>query len=391
LIWIIKLPLCIYTGKVFKQITSFKNLLRSYYQARRNKRTRTKLLKFELNFEDRLIDIGKQIEDGSYRPKQYHQFQVYEPKLRQISAPALIDRVAHHAIVNVIEPVIDRRFTDHTFACRKGKGGHLCLLKTTVYYKKIAKKYKIFYALKCDIKSYFSNIDHRNLINFLAQSIKCIKTLKLLTIIIGSYQDSHGKGIPIGNLTSQLFANVYLHPLDVFVTQKLNEKNYFRYMDDFVVISADKNYLIDLRTKIKNFLEQELKLQLHPKKSNIFRADRGLDFVGFMIKPTGVTKRKKTLRRYKKRHKKRLKRLQKYKNQLKEKRKTSQLALFESNQIVDANEEELTNKITALQTKLRISRNSFKGFLQYSQFKRLKSGGVEINGIIIPKIFSKKK
>ena len=376
---------------MFKQITSFKNLLRAYYQARRNKRTRTKLLKFELNFENRLIEIGKQLKDGSYRPKQYHRFLVYEPKLRRISAPALIDRVVHHAIVNVIEPVIDRQFTDHTFACRKGKGGHLCLLKTVADYKEIAQKHKIFYALKCDIKGYFSNIDHQILINFLSQSIKCVKTLKLLTIIIGSYQDSPEKGIPIGNLTSQLFANLYLHPLDVFVTQNLKEKSYFRYMDDFVVISADKNYLIDLRTKIKDFLEQELELQLHPKKSNIFRADRGLDFVGFMIKPSGVTKRKKTLRRYKKRHKRRLKRLKNYKNQLKEKQRTVQLTLFDSNQIVNADQEELTNKIEALQTKIRISRNSFKGFLQYSQYKRLKSGGVEINGIIIPKIFPKKK
>ena len=121
---------------MFTQIIAFQNLLRAYYQARRNKRTRTKLLKFELNFEDRLIDIGKQLKDEIYRSKQYHRFLVYEPKLRQISAPALIDRVVHHAIVNVIEPVIDRQFTEHTFACRKGKGGHLCytfLLANSLY------------------------------------------------------------------------------------------------------------------------------------------------------------------------------------------------------------------------------------------------------------------
>lgn len=382
-------PLHLY-WKVFKQIVAFQNLLRAYYQARRNKRTRTKLLKFELNFEDRLIDIGKQLKDGSYRPKQYHRFLVYEPKLRQISAPALIDRVVHHAIVNIIEPLIDRQLTDRTFACRKGKGGHLCLLKASACYKKVAEKQAVFYALKCDIKSYFTNVNHQILIKFLSQSIRCPKTFRLLKIIIDSYQDSPGKGIPIGNLTSQLFANVYLHPLDIFVTQKLKEKNYFRYMDDFVVISADKNYLINLRIKIKNFLERELRLQLHPKKSNIFRADRGLDFVGFMMKPTGVTKRKNTLRRYKKRHKKRLRQLLRYKKRLKEMQELGQLSLFEKYQIVNLKTEELTEKIKALQTKLRISRNSFKGFLQYSQYKRLKTGGVEINGIVIPKIFPKK-
>lgn len=376
---------------MFKQITSFKNLLRAYHQARKNKRTRIKLLKFELNFEDRLITIGKQLQDGTYKPKQYHQFLVYEPKLRQISAPALIDRIVHHAIINVIEPVFDRQFTSNTFACRKGKGTHLCLLKASACYKKMAEKQAVFYALKCDIKSYFANINRQILIKFLAQSIRCPKTFRLLKIIINSYQDSPGKGIPIGNLTSQLFANIYLHPLDIFVTKKYKEKNYFRYMDDFIILSPDKDYLLELRNQIKNFLENNLKLQLHPQKSNIFRADRGLDFVGFMMKPTGITKRKKTLRRYKKRHKKRLKQLQKYKKGLKEMQGLSQLSLFENYRTADSKTEELTEKIKALQTKLRISRNSFKGFLQYSQYKKLKTGAVEINGIIIPKIFSKKK
>ena len=376
---------------MFKQITSFKNLLQAYYQARKNKRTRIKLLKFEQNFEDRLITIGKQLKNESYKPKQYHQFLVYEPKVRQISAPALIDRIVHHAIINIIEPVFDRRFTPNTFACRKGKGTHLCLLRASACYKKMAEKQAVFYVLKCDIKSYFANVNHQILIKFLAQSIRCPKTLRLLKIIINSYQDSPEKGIPIGNLTSQLFANIYLHPLDIFITKILKEKNYFRYMDDFVILSSDKDYLLELRNQIKNFLKNNLELQLHPQKSNIFRADRGLDFVGFMMKPAGITKRKKTLRRYKKRHKKRLKQLQKYKKRLKEMQGLSQLSLFENYRTADSKTEELAEKIKALQTKLRISRNSFKGLLQYSQYKKLKTGAVEINGIIIPKIFSKKK
>jgi len=380
---------------VFKQITSFKNLLQSYYKARTNKRSRRKLQKIELDFEDRLINIRKQLKSGLYKPKQYHQFLVYEPKLRQISAPALIDRIVQHAVINVIGPVFDCQFILHTFACRKGKGAHLCLRQTSACYKKIAQKHAIFYALKCDIKSYFANIDHLVLISFLNQSISCQKTLRLLTTIINSYQDSPGKGIPIGNLTSQLFANIYLHPLDIFVTQKFQEKNYFRYMDDFVILSPDKKYLIELRDKIKSFLKENLKLQLHPRKSNIFRADRGLDFVGYMIKPTVMSMRKKTLRRYKKRHKKRLKQLKKYKKRLKEIQNCSQLALFTDTQNEQRNNnpqiEHLEEKIKTLKTKLRASRNSFKGFLQYSEHKRLKTGGVEVSGIIIPKIFPKKK
>jgi hypothetical protein len=212
----------------------------------------------------------------------------------------------------------------------------------------------------------------------------------LLKIIINSYQDSPGKGIPIGNLTSQLFANIYLHRLDIFVIKELKEEHYFRYMDDFVILSPDKTYLIQLREKIRTFLQSNLELTLHPLKANIFRADWGLDFIGYMIKPTGITIRKKTLRRYKKRHKKRLKQLREYKH-LKEIQGLTQLSLFEVRQENDSQAEQSVEKIKALKTKIRASRNSLKGFLRYSKYERLKTGGVEVNGIVIPKIFPKKK
>ncbi len=376
---------------MYARIISFKNLLESYYRARRNKRSKRKLQKIEVNFENRLIDIKKQLEKGSYQPKPYHQFLVHEPKARQISAPALIDRIVQHAVVNIIEPVFDCQFLPNTFACRKGKGPHLCLRQVSAVYKKISRTHTVFYALKCDIKNYFASINHAILAKFLLQSISCPKTIALLKTIINSYENSPGKGIPIGNLTSQLFANIYLHPLDIFITQKLKEKSYFRYMDDFVILSFNKKYLIDLRGRIKGFLEENLKLQLHPRKSNIFRADRGLDFVGYIIKPNVTLMRKKTLRRYKKRQKKRLKRLKKYKKQLKDIRVSTQLSLLENYQKNGPKEEPLKEKIEALKTKLRTSRNSFKGFLRFSKYERLKTGGVKVNGIIIPQIFPKKK
>jgi len=375
---------------VFEEIISFKNLLKAYYRTRSNKRFRKKLQKIELDFEDRLINIGKQLKNGSYKPKQYHQFLVYEPKLRRISAPAVIDRVVHHAIINIIEPIFDRQFTPNTFACRKGKGTHFGMLQVAACYKKIAQKQSVFYALKCDIKSYFASIDHKILIKFLAQSILCQRTFKLLKIIINSYHDSPGKGIPIGNLTSQLFANIYLHRLDVFVTKELKEEHYFRYMDDFVILSPDKTYLIQLREKIRTFLQSNLELTLHPRKANIFMAGRGLDFIGYMIKPTGITIRKKTLRRYKKRHKKRLKQLREYKR-LKKIQGLAQPSLFEDRQENNPKAEQSAEKIKALKTKIRASRNSLKGFLRYSKYERLKTGGVEVNGIVIPRIFPKKK
>ncbi|MGI6278298.1 MAG: reverse transcriptase domain-containing protein [Patescibacteria group bacterium] len=376
---------------MYSKIFTFKNLLKSYYQARANKRTRRNLQKIELHFEDILIDLAYQLETFCYQPKPYHQFLVHEPKLRQISAPAFQDRIVQHAIVNVIEPIFDKQFIPASFACRKGKGNHKCLKATAKTYSQITQNHPRFYAFKSDIKSYFASIDHQILINLLSKSIRCQKTLKLLITIINSYHKLPNKGIPIGNLTSQLFANIYLHPLDIFVTKTLKVPNYFRYMDDFVILSADKDYLIDLREKIKAFAQNELKLKLHPRKSNIFRADRGLDYVGFMIKPDGISMRKKTVRRYKKRHKKRLEKLQQLKQQLKHLDNPVQPSLFADFAISNKDQKlKLKQKISALKEKLRASRNSFKGFLKYSQYKRLKTGGVEIGGIVVPKIFPKK-
>lgn len=329
---------------------------------------------------------------NQYQPKPYHQFLVHEPKLRQISAPAFRDRIVQHALVNVIEPIFDQQFIFTSFACQKGKGNHHCLEKASCCYKKLAKNHQIFYVLKCDIKSYFASVNHSILIKLLGKSINCRKTMKLLSTIIDSYSDQLGTGIPIGNLTSQLFANLYLHPLDIFVTKNLKVPNYFRYMDDFLILSANKDFLLTLRNKIKSFLLDNLNLNLHPKKSNIYRADRGLDFVGFMIKPEGISMRKKTVRRYKKRHKKRLKRLKYLKLSLRELQNPTQPSLFDNFKTKDSEQiQTLQTKIFALQEKLRASRNSFKGFLKYSQYKRLKTGGVKVSGIIVPKIFPKKK
>ena len=376
---------------MFTKISSFKNLLTGYFKARRRKRHKRRLQKIEVDFEHRLINIQRYLQTNSYRPGAYHRFLVYEPKMRQVSAPAFIDRIVHQALFLVVEPLFESQFIENTFACRKGKGTHFGMRQIALCLQLQAKIYPVFYALKCDIKSYFASIDHQVLFSLLSQTISCPKTLVLLKIIIDSYEDSPGCGIPIGNLTSQLFANVYLHPLDIYVTKVLKEPNYFRYMDDFVILSQNLDYLLELRQKIRMFLQKELKLNLHPKKANIFRADRGLDFLGYLIKPEGISLRKKTLRRFKRRHKKRLLRLNRFKKELKIIKQTPQLSLFDDSikdkQIIIS----LEDKITCLQTKLRSSRASLKGFLRYSNYQRLDSGGVKVGGIVIPKIFPIRK
>ncbi|MDP3988135.1 MAG: RNA-directed DNA polymerase [Candidatus Levybacteria bacterium] len=376
---------------MYDRIASFPNLLKAYYKARRHKRYRRRLQRMEVDFENRLLIISSSLKNQTYKPKKYHRFVVFEPKMRQISAPAFIDRIIHHAIINIIEPLFEVQFIPTSFACRKNKGTHFGMLKVADCHKTFVDKYPIFYVLKCDIKQYFASIDHQILFQLLSQTLTCPKTLQLLKIIIESYEDSPGKGIPIGNLTSQLFANVYLHQLDLYTQNVLREPNYFRYMDDFIIFSSDKEYLKKLRFQIEDFLKENLELSLHPKKANILRADKGLDFLGYFIKKDVTLLRRKTLRRYKKRHKRRLKLLKAYKKKLKKQGDSLQLSLFSEKLGEDEQTIYLNEKIEGLKHKLRSSRNSLKGFLNYSEHKKLSTGGVEVNKIIVPNIFSKKK
>ena len=374
---------------MYDSIISFKNLLRAYKETRRHKRYKKTPQRYEFSYEERILSLQAKLKDKTYVPSPYHKFITFEPKKRQISAPIFKDRIVHHAIMNFIGPVFNKFFIKNSFACQKGKGPHLGVKTIQSVYQNFWLENPKFYALKCDIKSYFASIDHQILFSFLRKQIHCPDILSLLKIIINSYEDSPGKGIPIGNLTSQLFANIYLHPLDIFVSQNLKEPNYFRYMDDFLILSHNKKYLKEMRIKIKDFLEENLKLQLHPKKANIFRADFGLDFLGYTIYPDKTTLRKRTVRRYKRRHKKRLKKLKQLREELAKDNKDCQLSLFKTNNLAKESEEieEQKEKIEDLEKKIFASTNSFKGFLKYSKYSKLKGGGVLVSTMKIPNIF----
>lgn len=346
---------------MFSQITNYENLLRAYFKTRKCRRFKPNFQRMEINYESILSQLQWKLKNHLYYPKPYTKFIVFEPKKRKVAAPNCQDRIVHHAIINIIGPSFEKVFINRSYACRKNKGGFAVKSELTTVYLETFNKSPKFYALKCDIKSYFASIDHQILISLLKRVIKCQETISLLEIIINSYQETPGVGIPIGNLTSQLFANIYLHPLDTFITTMVGEKNYFRYMDDFLILSPDKEYLINLRILIKGFLKHHLKLNYHPKKNNIFRADTGVDFVGYLFKPNSITLRKKTVRRFKKRHKRRLKLLKQLINQ---------------NQLEDAQ---------ILQKKLLSSKNSLRGFLKGTDYQVTSNGPIKINGITMPK------
>lgn len=294
---------------LFEKVHNFENLYEAYKKARRGKRYRPDVNAFTADLESELIALEDELRSGSYCPGKYHQFYIREPKRRLISAAPFRDRVVHHAICRIIEPIFEARFIYDSYACRIGKGTHRAVRR----FKKFLALNR--YILKCDIRKYFSSIDHNILIELLGRRIADKKLMELIALSIDhSPPDPESKkpvwfpgdnllgaarrrGIPIGNLTSQFFSNVYLHELDKFVKFERREKYYIRYCDDFVTLGTDKKHLHELKTKIEEFL-QKLRLRLHPKKSLIFPKRVGTDFLGYRIYPTHTRVRKSNTKRF---------------------------------------------------------------------------------------------
>lgn len=257
--------------------------MKAYHKARKCKRYRPDVLEFEANREDNLFHAIEVLKDGTYQPGEYRVFKVWEPKERIIMALPFFDRVIQHMIVNLIEPIFEKRFLFHSYACRKGKGVHEAskTLSKWLYELEVVQGKKI-YAIKGDIHHYFQSVSHDILKAEIRRYISDKALLKILDRIIdhnGIFPP--GVGIPVGNLTSQLFANVYLNKLDRFVKHELKIKYYVRYMDDFIILSEDPAELRRLLAIIEEFLRRELRLELNPK-TTILAAKNGINFVGYI-------------------------------------------------------------------------------------------------------------
>jgi retron-type reverse transcriptase len=283
---------------LFERIYDFENLYRAYLKARRGKRRSDEVLRFENDLEGNLIGLQNELIWGQYKTGAYRYFTVYEPKERQVAALPFRDRVLQHAVVAVIEPIWEARFIADSYACRVGKGTHAGADRAEQMMRQVKREHGEVWALKADVSRYFQSIDHGRLKGLLRRYIRCPRTLRLLNEIIDSAGD--GVGLPIGNLTSQLFANVYLHALDEFVKYDLRERYYVRYMDDFVILSNDKAQLQSLRIEIEAMLWRRLCLVTN-SKTHIFRVGglrgRALDFLGYRIYPTHRLIRKASARR----------------------------------------------------------------------------------------------
>mgnify|MGYP001558690403 CR=1 FL=1 len=281
---------------LWSDISSFEALHAAYLKARRGKRYDIETMRFGINLEIELFRLRDELESGAYCTGEYRRFDVYEPKRREVAALPFRDRVVQHALVAVLESIYEPRFIYDSYACRVGKGTHAGADRLTTFLRWAHQHWPQTYVLKMDVRKFFPSVDHARLKGILRRYVGCSRTLALCDGVIDSWSVGAGKGIPIGNLTSQLFANVYLHELDEFVKCELGWKMYVRYMDDAVFLGSNKVDLGVLRLTVEGFLHERLSLRLNPKTA-IFPEAQGVDFLGYRIWRTHRLLRKSSVLR----------------------------------------------------------------------------------------------
>lgn len=279
---------------IFEKVISLENLFSAWEKFHKDKKKKKDVQKFEFNLEKNIFQLHRDLEHKIYRHGPYFSFYIRDPKVRHIYKATVQDRVLHHAVFKILNPIFEPTFISTSFSCRIKKGNHKGTNKLAETLRKVSKNnLKICFALKCDIKKFFENINHEVLLKVIKKKIKDADAIWLIEKIIKSFN----QGLPIGNLTSQLFANIYLNELDKFIKDRLKIKYYFRYTDDFVIISENINYLENLILEIQSYLSSELGLELHPKKIIIHKFNQGIDFLGYIILPYYRLLRTKTKNR----------------------------------------------------------------------------------------------
>ena len=294
---------------LFSRIASLENLYLAARKARKGKRYREQVLKFNFSLEKEIMLLREELLSRTYHPGPYRTFLVTDSKPREISAAPYRDRVIHHAVMNILDPLFDRTFISDCYACRKGKGTHAALRR----FRTFLKSHK--YVLKCDVQKYFQSINHAILLGKLEHKIKDPEAMRLLKSIIGS-QSSNAKypgsyhpgddlfaplqrprGLPVGNLTSQFFGNLYLNDFDHWLKEGKQVGPYIRYVDDFCVFGNDKDFLNGLKQEITEYLHH-LRLRLHPKQSRIYTLSEGINFLGFRHLEGNIKIKKQNVKRF---------------------------------------------------------------------------------------------
>lgn len=300
-------------GQLYGQITAFENLLLASRRAQRGKRFREDVLGFNCNLEENLLRLQEALIEERWIPGTYKTFVIYEPKRRLISAAPYADRVVHHAVCNVVGPLFERQMIPSSYANREGLGVH----KALDHCRHCVQRVGYAYCLRADVEKYFPSVDHELLKGLFRRTLKCVPTLRLLDLIVdhSNLQEPvdaffpgdelltpgfRRVGIPIGNLTSQLWANVYLNTVDQHMAQTYGGKRYMRYVDDFALFAHDRETLDEARQHLSTLLTG-LRLRLHPRKTSVLPVKEGVNFLGFRFYPERVRVRQENLRRARRR------------------------------------------------------------------------------------------
>lgn len=282
---------------IFEEIISLENLFLAWREFRRGKRQKFEVQQFEFNLEDNLFQLHNELKEKTYQPLPHQSFYVSDPKLRHIHKAHIRDRVLHQAVFRILYPIFDKLFIYDSYSSRSNKGTHAAVNRLEIFLRATSKNYQFkVFGLKCDIRKFFDSIDQKILSHLIKKEVFDTDVLWLVEKIIKSFKGDTGVGLPLGNVTSQLFANIYLNELDQFIKQKLKIKFYVRYCDDFLIIAPDGNFK-NLINTIRDFLAHELKLELHPHKLIISSYHQGIDFLGYVLRPYHRILRTKTKKR----------------------------------------------------------------------------------------------
>ncbi len=271
----------------YNDIISLDNILEAWKEFKKGKKSREDVQIFERNFMSNILSLHNDLVTKTYTHSSYFAFNISDPKPRNIHKASVRDRLLHHAIYRKLYPFFDKTFVASSYSCRDNKGTHKAMERFKYFSKKVSKNNtKTCWVLKCDIRKFFASIDQKILLHILDKYIEDKDILLLLTIIVKSFHSTEiGKGLPLGNLTSQLFVNIYMNEFDQFMKHKLKARYYIRYADDFVILSDDKSWLEEILVEIGNYLAKTLGLCLHPNKVFIETLTSGVDFLGWIHFP----------------------------------------------------------------------------------------------------------
>lgn len=284
----------------YHDIVSMENLYTAWSEFLIGKRAKPDVEEFSVHLMDNIASLVEDLESVTYQHGGYHSFYINDPKRRHIHKASVRDRLLHHAVYRQLYPYFDRRFIHDSYSCRLGKGVYKAIERFELFLRKVSKNNtESCWVLKCDIRKFFDSIDHEILMAILSEYILDKSILWLLQNVIQSYYNEKqiGVGLPLGNLTSQLFANVYMNVFDQWVKHTLKSRYYIRYADDFVFFSQNKNELDSLIVQIRTFLSERLHLTLHPNKIVLKPVSSGVDFLGWVIFPRHKILRKKSRQR----------------------------------------------------------------------------------------------